>query len=134
MKAVVKQKPEMYKAWQKGLALVETEIPDVQKTNDVQIRVVAGGICGTDVGIYGSKDSLKTTMSKLTAQHVTIGHEFCGRITAAGPRAKLVLARRLLLKAKEFREIGKFTKQRSAAQVARDTSFIEYLNEHFIST
>ncbi|HMD13649.1 MAG TPA: hypothetical protein VKI62_03410, partial [Bacteroidota bacterium] len=72
MKAVVKPKPEIYKAWEKGLHLVEKEIPRVRKTNDVQLKVVAGGICGTDVGIYQSKDSLKQSMSSLTKSSVTI--------------------------------------------------------------
>ncbi len=134
MKAVVKQKPEMYKAWQKGLALIEKNIPTVKKSNDVQIKVTAGGVCGTDVGIYNSKDSLKNSMSSLTTANVTIGHEFCGRISDAGPKAKLHLAELVLRKAQEYRDIKKFTKRRLAAQIAKDSSFIEYVNEHFIAT
>src|SRR5262245_55790942 len=108
MKAVVKQKPEMYKAWQKGLDVVEKKNPIVKKENDVQIKVVAGGICGTDVGIYNSKDSLKNIMSSLKTSNVTIGHEFCGRITNAGSKAKLHLAKLVVNKAKEYSEIKKF--------------------------
>src|SRR5437879_2204735 len=92
MKAVVKQKPELYKAWAKGLQLVDKEIPRVRKSNDVQLKVVAAGICGTDVGIYSSKDSLKQSMSSLKTPDVTIGHEFCGRVSDAGAKARLRLA------------------------------------------
>jgi threonine 3-dehydrogenase len=134
MKAIVKQKPEMYKAWHKGLAIVEKATPVVKKSSDVQIKVVAGGICGTDVGIYNSKDSLKNTMSSLKAPNVTIGHEFCGRISDAGPAARLRLAQLVIDKSKDFSEIRKFAKNRSAKGVAGDSSFIEYVNANFIST
>ena len=134
MKALVKPKPVLYKAWPRGLHLVEKEIPVVEKSNDVQLRVVAAGICGTDVGIYNSKESVKNNMSSLKTPYVTIGHEFCGRITDAGPKAKLHLANLLVRKSKEYPAIRKFTKNRKPAQLAKDTSFVEYLNENFIST
>ena len=134
MKALVKQKPEMYKAWQKGLQLVEKDIPNVRKPDDVQLRVVAAGICGTDVGIYNSKDSLKNSMSSLTSPDVTIGHEFSGRITGAGSKAKVHLARLVLEKAKNFKEIKKFTRNRTAGKIAKDKSFIDFINTNFIST
>lgn len=134
MQAIVKPKPEFYKAWPHGLRLIEKEIPIVKKSNDVQIKVVAGGICGTDVGIYNSKDSLKNSMSSLKTPNVTIGHEFCGRITDAGPKAKLRLASLLIQKSHEFKKIKTFTRERSASVIAKDGGLIEYLNENFIAT
>lgn len=134
MKAVVKPKPEIYKAWDKGLRLVEKEIPRVRKSNDVQLKVVAGGICGTDVGIYQSKDSLKQSMSSLATSSVTIGHEFCGRISDAGPKAKIHLAELVIRKAKQYADVKKFVKGRTAQRLVKDTSFIDYLQENFIST
>ncbi len=134
MKAVVKQKPEMYSAWQKGLQLIEKDVPQVTKPGDVQLRVVAAGICGTDVGIYMSKDSLKNSMSGLKTPNVTIGHEFCGSITAAGSKARLRLAELLVRQAATDRETRKFTKGRSGKQVARDRSLIEFLGRNFIAT
>jgi threonine 3-dehydrogenase len=134
MQAIVKPKPELYKAWPHGLHLIEKEIPTVKKSNDVQIKVVAGGICGTDVGIYNSKDSLKQSMSSLTAPNVTIGHEFCGRISDAGPKAKLHLASLLIRKAHEYKHIQKFTRGRNASLIAKDKNLISYLNENFIAT
>ncbi len=134
MKAVVKPKPQLYKAWQHGLQLTEKEIPIVTQSNDVQFKVVAGGICGTDVGIYNSKDSLKNNMSGLKTPDVTIGHEFCGRITDAGTKAKLRLAQLLVLKSREYKEIKKFIKNRTIVQIARDKSLVNYINENFIAT
>ncbi|MDI6766177.1 MAG: alcohol dehydrogenase catalytic domain-containing protein [Bacteroidota bacterium] len=134
MKAVIKQKPQIDQVWQKGFQLVEREKPIVQNPNDVQFKVVAAGICGTDVGIYNSKDSLKNSMANISPEGVTIGHEFCGRITDAGNKAKLKLAHQLIQKSKKYKEIKKFVKNRTAARVAKDKSFIEYLNENFIAT
>ncbi|MFI5252078.1 MAG: zinc-binding dehydrogenase [Bacteroidota bacterium] len=134
MEAIVKPKPEIYNAWPKGMLIVEKHIPQVERPNDVQIKVVAAGICGTDVGIYNSKDSLKQSMSSLTTPNVTIGHEFCGRITDAGPKAKLRLANLIIQKSKEYKILRKFTKNRSASQIAKDKTLIEFLNQNFIST
>ena len=53
---------------------------------------IAGGICGTDVGIYHSKDSLRNSMAGIAEEGVVTGHEFCGAIAGAGPKAAAVLA------------------------------------------
>ena len=134
MKAVVKQKPELYQAWGKGLRLVERPIPAVRAPNDVLLKVTAGGICGTDVGIYNSKDSLKQSMSSLTVPEVTIGHEFCGRIADAGPKAKIRLAALVIAKAKEYPDIRKFVRGRTPALLAKDPLFLPYLGKNFFST
>lgn len=134
MNAVVKPKPQLYKAWPHGLQLIEKELPTVKQPDDVQFKVIAGGICGTDVGIYNSKDSLKNNMSGLTTPNVTIGHEFCGRITDAGPKAKLRLAELLIQKSREHREIKKFINARNASQLAKDKSLLAYINNNFIAT
>lgn len=134
MKAVVKQKPEIYSAWQEGLQLIERVEPTVVLSNDVKIKVVAAGICGTDVGIYHSKDSLKNNMSKLSTPNVTIGHEFCGRITDAGPKARIHLAELLIKKAREYKEIKKFVKGRSPRELSKDRAFLEFVRKNFIVT
>lgn len=134
MKAVVKPKPQIYQAWPKGFNLVERQKPVVEAPGDVQLKVVAAGICGTDVGIYNSKDSLKNSMSSIKTSDVTIGHEFCGRITDAGKKAKLRLAQLVVAKAKEYPALKKFVKGRTPARIANDASLIEYLNRNFIAT
>jgi len=134
MKAIVKLKPEVYKAWPKGFQLIDKEQPTVRKADDILLKVVAGGICGTDVGIYNSKDSLKNSMSGLSTPNVTIGHEFCGRIDDAGPKGKLRLAHLVIQKAKNYKDVKRFVRSRTAAQVAKDKGFIPYIKENFIAT
>ena len=134
MKAIVKEQPKLYKDWKKGLQLIDRPVPVVRKNDEVQLRVVAAGICGTDVGIYQSKDSLKTSMSHLTTPNVIIGHEFCGRVTDAGDRAKIRLAELVIKKAHEYISVKRFVKNRSARELAADKGFLPYLNEHFIAT
>jgi threonine 3-dehydrogenase len=134
MKAIVKGRPQLYKAWPQGLELIEKHVPSVQRSDDIQLKVVAGGICGTDVGIHDSKDSLKNNMSSLKTPHVVIGHEFCGRINDAGPAAKLRLAKLLLKKLEEFPILRKFTKGRTASRIAGDRGFIDFLRDNFIAT
>ena len=134
MLALVKQTPRLYKTWDKGLQIVEKDIPAVHNPSDVQIKVTAAGICGTDVGIYNSKDSLKNMMSSATAPNVTIGHEFCGRITDAGPKAKLRLAELALQRAAEHSDLDAFIQKRTAAQLTEDSDFLEFINRNFINS
>jgi len=73
MKALVKSKSEP------GLWLEDIEIPKIG-INDVLIRVLRTGICGTDVHIYQWDDWARKTIPVPMA----IGHEFVGRIEAVG--------------------------------------------------
>ena len=134
MQAIVKPRPQLYKAWPRGLALVQKQRSTVQTSEEVQLKVIAAGICGTDVGIYESKDSLKNNMSSLQTPDVVIGHEFCGRITDAGPAARRKLAGMMIQRGKDRKEVRRFTKNRTAFQIAKDKMFMEFLHENFIST
>ncbi len=134
MKALIKPKPYPDQIWQKGFQLVDKEKPEVRDPEDVQLKIIAAGICGTDVGIYNSKESLKNSMMNISQRGVTVGHEFCGRITEAGNKAKLRLAKLMIQKSKEYKEIKKFVRYRTASQLANDKSFMSYLNENFIAT
>jgi threonine dehydrogenase-like Zn-dependent dehydrogenase len=62
MKAVVKPRPLPGKDWKKGFDLLDRPVPKIEKSTDVKFQVVAAAICGTDVGIYNSKDSLRDSM------------------------------------------------------------------------
>ncbi|HTY37425.1 MAG TPA: alcohol dehydrogenase catalytic domain-containing protein [Bacteroidota bacterium] len=134
MKALVKIRPQLYKAWPKGLELVDRPIPVVKREDDVQIKVLAGGICGTDVGIYNSKDSVKNNMSSLKTPNVVTGHEFCGRIVDAGSAARMRLAKLVIAKQNEYSSVRKFTRGRTPGQVAKDKGLIDFLTENFIAT
>ncbi len=73
MKALVKSKREP------GLWLEDIEAPR-PGMNDVLIRVLRAGICGTDVHIYNWDDWAQKTIPVPMA----IGHEFVGEVVEAG--------------------------------------------------
>jgi threonine 3-dehydrogenase len=73
MKALVKARAE------RGLWLEDIPEPTVG-INDVLIRVLYTGICGTDVHIYNWDDWAQKTIPVPMA----IGHEFVGKIVAVG--------------------------------------------------
>ena len=73
MKALVKSKSEP------GLWLEDIEVPKIG-INDVLIRVLRTGICGTDIHIYQWDEWARKTIPVPMA----IGHEFVGRIEAVG--------------------------------------------------
>ena len=69
MKALVKARAE------RGLTLAEVPRP-VPGINDVLIRVLKTGICGTDLHIYEWDDWARKTIPV----PLVIGHEFVGEI------------------------------------------------------
>ncbi len=73
MKALLKSRPEP------GLWLEDIDVPKIG-INDVLIRVLRAGICGTDVHIYQWDDWAQKTIPT----PMTIGHEFVGRIVEVG--------------------------------------------------
>src|SRR5947208_4702826 len=73
MKALVKSRREP------GLWLEEVPAPEIG-INDVLIRVLKTGICGTDVHIHNWDEWAQKTIPV----PMTIGHEFVGRIEAVG--------------------------------------------------
>lgn len=73
MKALVKSRP------QAGLWLEDVPTPEYG-INDVLIRVLKTGICGTDVHIYDWDDWAQATIPV----PLVIGHEFVGEIVAVG--------------------------------------------------
>jgi len=73
MKALVKSRSE------KGLWLEEVPKPE-PGINDVLIRVLKTGICGTDVHIYDWDEWAQATIP----QGLVIGHEFVGEIVSVG--------------------------------------------------
>jgi len=73
VKALVKSRPGP------GLWLEDIDVPNIG-INDVLIRVLRTGICGTDVHIYQWDDWARKTIPVPMA----IGHEFVGRIVEVG--------------------------------------------------
>jgi threonine 3-dehydrogenase len=73
MKALVKKKPEP------GIWLEEVPIPTIG-INDVLIRVLRTGICGTDLHIY----KWDAWAQKTIPVPMVVGHEFVGEIVETG--------------------------------------------------
>jgi threonine 3-dehydrogenase len=73
MKALVKSHREV------GLWLEEIPVPE-PGINDVLIRILKTGICGTDVHIY----NWDAWAQKTIPVPMAVGHEFVGRVVAAG--------------------------------------------------
>ncbi len=57
--------------------IVDVPKPEIQKDDDVIVRITSGGICGSDIGIYNGTNSL-ATYPRL------IGHEFGGIVEEVG--------------------------------------------------
>jgi threonine 3-dehydrogenase len=134
MKALVKEKPPSSGAWREGLTLADRPVPRLRSRTDVLVKVIAGGICGTDVGIYHSKDSLRNSMSGISQRGVVIGHEFCGEIEEAGPGAALLLAQKVAAGHGPDPAVKKFFGRRTPGEAAKKAGFVEFLREHFIVT
>src|SRR4051794_5388493 len=77
MQALVKKKAEP------GLWLEEAPVPAVG-TNDVLIRVLRTGICGTDLHIY----NWDAWAQKTIPVPMVVGHEFVGEIVETGSNVK----------------------------------------------
>ena len=73
MKALVKRKAEP------GLWLEDVPIP-VMEINDVLIKVLRTGICGTDLHIYNWEDWAQQTIPV----PMVVGHEFVGEVVDVG--------------------------------------------------
>lgn len=134
MKAIVKPKPVEDREWPRGFQRIDKSEPKVEQSNDVIIEVFAGAICGTDVGIYYGKPSLRVEMAKAISDPVTIGHEFSGWIVDAGKKARLTLARLAVDRAKQNPDLKKMVRRKPAGTLASDPGFVSWLEKNFFST
>src|SRR2546422_537266 len=131
MKALVKDKPLGQLDWPTGLRLEERQIPANLAPDEVLIKVLAAGICGTDVGIYHSKKSIRDEMQRARPSSIIIGHEFAGRIEKAGSEALARLAEIVETHGGHDPEAEQFVRGRSSRQVAADSSFTDFLRSHY---
>src|ERR1700690_2238847 len=131
MKAITKDRPVEGKEWATGLQFIEKPIPSVKSPNDVIIKVFAGAICGTDVGIYNAKESLRVEMSRALVSPVTIGHEFSGRIVDAGSKARKHIAGIVFAKAKTNSVIKQLLRGETEASFVKSKKFLTIMGEHF---
>jgi threonine 3-dehydrogenase len=73
MKALVKSRPEL------GLWMEEVPVPE-PGINDVLVRILKTGICGTDLHIY----TWDAWAQKTIPVPMVVGHEFVGRVEQVG--------------------------------------------------
>ncbi|KGQ71244.1 hypothetical protein OA57_03190 [Chelonobacter oris] len=76
MKAITVTKPF-------ELDIATISAPEIDRDDDVIIKVRFGGICGSDIGIYTGGNSL-------AKYPIVIGHEFVGRVEKVGSAVKHV--------------------------------------------
>lgn len=57
------------------LQIVDLEKPQIDKENNVLVRMVAAGICGSDVGIY---HAIQRTKSRTLDERSVVAVEFVG--------------------------------------------------------
>ena len=88
MLAVTKPRPRENEEWIQGINITDMPEASLPDDNHVLIEVSTGGICGTDVGIYNSKKSIKKEMMlAVELDPIIIGHEFAGRLVDVGNSA-----------------------------------------------
>jgi threonine dehydrogenase-like Zn-dependent dehydrogenase len=69
-----------------GLDAVDVPEPDTPGPGEVLVRVESVGVCGSDVHIYEWTDGYDFMAPHLPA---TLGHEFAGHVSAAGPNTEI---------------------------------------------
>lgn len=134
MKALIKYKPENNKEWHRGLALVDKPEPVIEKPNEVKIKVLAAGICGTDVSIYKGTQALKDSMAALKDSNVIVGHEFCGQIEELGSSAKKHVATMLYNSNFRNENIARFLKKYDSNSLVNSDELLPFLIEYFYVT
>lgn len=136
MKAVVKPRPLPGKEWKKGFNLLERPIPEIKNSSHVKFKVIAAAICGTDVGIYNSKDSLRDSMQVIDYDSIIVGHEFCGKIVEAGNDARELLAHTLVNTFINGGEqyLPETFRGKSVSDLISMSDFIDLINEHMYAT
>ncbi|HLA69724.1 MAG TPA: zinc-binding dehydrogenase [Bacteroidota bacterium] len=134
MKVIIKPRPVDGQNWPKGMQLGEKPVPTVERPADVIIQVFAGAVCGTDVGIYQGKESIRKEMLRAKSDPVTVGHEFSGRIVEAGKDALIHLGHLVIQKAKNDPALKKLMRKKTASQLASDRGFVNFLEKKFFAT
>lgn len=134
MNAVIKPIPKSGAEWPQGFQFADVPTPKVEQPDDVILKVVASGVCGTDVSIYRSQQALAELMRTVNAPRVVIGHEFCGRFHAWGARALEHIAKLALQRPFDNQRVRQFLSNTTAEQLVADPAFADLLREEFYVT
>ena len=137
MQALIKPRPVSGESWHEGLIYTEKPVPEIRRSNEVKVKVVMGAMCGTDVGIYHSRESLRMEMLHAEQNEVITGHEFCGEVSDAGSLAREHLARMVHERYRSHAGdtvLQEFIRGRDYRDIAQDPDFLDFLQEHFYIT
>lgn len=134
MRALSKPIPKEEADWPKGFILSDIPKPTVADPNDVILKVITAGVCGTDVSIYQSNLAMQQQMAKVKKPHIIIGHEFCGVFDEAGAAAISHLADLVLQRPFNNERITNFLKDKTAQDIKTDPDFIDLLRKEFYIT
>ena len=134
MQAITKPIPKPGSEWPKGFQLLDVPEPKVGSADQVQIKVYASGVCGTDVSIYRASQALAESMAGVPGERVTIGHEFCGELSDWGTQALAHLADLVTQRPFGNERIRRFVGSRSARELAADPKFPDLLRSEFYAT
>ena len=134
MQAITKPIPKPGAEWPQGFRLLDVPEPNVSAPNDVVLKVVASGVCGTDVSIYGSKQALAEQMKTVPQTHVVIGHEFCGQFHSVGTLALRHLATLAMQRPFGNQRVNTFLTGKTVEQLSADPKFTDLLREEFYLT
>ena len=131
MKAIIKRRPQSGRDWYQGLELVDKLEPQIERPDQVKLKVIAAGICGTDVSIYNGTEALKNSMSSLETPEVIVGHEFCGQLFEIGQEARKHLAG--LLYGRHFKNpaVKQFLQSHEPQSLADDPELLPFLQDNF---
>lgn len=134
MKAIIKPIPKEGAAWPEGFQYADVPEPQMQTSTDVKLKVLACGICGTDVSIYASKQAIAEQMKTVGNPHLVIGHEFCGQLQEWGSAALPHIANLVLQRPFKNQRITDFVAGKTAEQLIADPGFSKLLKNEFQAT
>jgi len=78
--------------------LVDVPEPDLPGTAWARVAVTVGGICGSDLHLFGSNASRSPTLMGMAgAFPFLLGHEIAGRVIEAGPRCAIPVGARVAI-------------------------------------
>jgi L-iditol 2-dehydrogenase len=77
------------------VSLVDLDEPDLPGPAWARVAVTAGGICGSDLHLFGDETGPSPTLATLAAFPFVMGHEIGGRVVEAGPGCPFAVGTRV---------------------------------------
>jgi threonine dehydrogenase-like Zn-dependent dehydrogenase len=78
-----------------GAELVEVDEPDLPNGEWARVAVTVGGICGSDLHLFGNRPSRAPALGGFWTFPFLLGHEIAGRVVEAGPDCDIAIGTRV---------------------------------------